>query len=111
MRINLNSAGEHELTQLPRSGIDRARKIVHQRTLRKGFRDWEDFARTPGVSAADVEAIRSRAYLGPPAAEVVVSEDRKRTGHSPDALAGSASAFWRRARGEGAVRRSKPSGT
>ena len=107
MRINLNSASQHELTQLPRIGIDKARKIVRCRTLRKGFRDWEDFARTPGVSAADVEAIRLRAWIGPPAAEVLAAQDHRRTGHGPDAREGSASAYWRRVRGEGSVRRVK----
>ncbi len=107
MRINLNSASEHELTQLPRIGIDKARKIVRCRTLRKGFRDWEDFAKIPGISAADVEAIRLRAWIGPPAAEVLAAQDRKRTGHGPDACEASASAYWRRVRGEGGLRRAR----
>ncbi len=108
MRINLNSASEHELTQLPRIGIDKARKIVRYRTIRKGFRDWEDFSRTPGISATDVEVIRQRAWIGPPAPEVLRSVDRKRTGHSGEALEGSASAYWRRVRGQGGMSRAKP---
>ncbi len=63
-RINLNVASEHELTQLPRIGADKARRIVHQRALRKGFRDWADFAETPGITDLDVEAIRTRAWIG-----------------------------------------------
>lgn len=63
-RINLNAASEHELTQLPRIGVDKARRIVHQRTVRKGFRDWADFAQTPGITDLDVEAIRTRAWIG-----------------------------------------------
>jgi len=68
-RIDLNVASERELTQLPRVGVDKARKIVHHRTLRRGFRDWNDFAGTPGVSEEDVEAIRGRAWIGPIPAE------------------------------------------
>jgi DNA uptake protein ComE-like DNA-binding protein len=59
--MNLNSASERELTQLPRIGADKARRIVQYRAIRKGFRDWADFASTPGITAADVEAIRTRA--------------------------------------------------
>jgi len=65
--LNLNGAKEHELTQLPRIGADKARRIVHYRAIRKGFRDWADFASTPGITEADVEAIRTRAWIGPPA--------------------------------------------
>ena len=63
-RINLNAASEHELTQLPRIGADKARRIVHHRAVRKGFRDWADFAETPGITDLDVEAIRTRAWIG-----------------------------------------------
>ncbi|GEM_PF-6875131 len=51
--MNLNSATERELTQLPRIGADKARRIVRYRAIRKGFRDWADFAGTPGITAAD----------------------------------------------------------
>lgn len=66
-RIDLNAAGERELTQLPHVGVDRARKIIHRRAIRRGFRDWEDFAETLGLSEEDLEAIRSRAWIGPAA--------------------------------------------
>jgi hypothetical protein len=66
MPINLNGADVRELTQLPRVGVDKARRIVHYRAIRRGFRDWADFARTPGITEEDVEAIRSRAWIGPP---------------------------------------------
>jgi hypothetical protein len=66
-RIDLNAAGEGELTQLPHVGVDRARKIVHYRAIRQGFRDWEDFAETLGLTEEDIEAIRSRAWIGPAA--------------------------------------------
>jgi hypothetical protein len=77
-RIDLNVASERELTQLPRVGVDKARRIVHHRALRRGFRDWSDFAGTPGVSEEDVEAIRSRAWIGPiPAEQPGVTHPRR----------------------------------
>ena len=66
-RIDLNTASEGELTQLPHVGVDRARKIIRCRAVRQGFRDWEDFAETLGLTEEDVEAIRSRAWIGPAA--------------------------------------------
>jgi len=66
-RIDLNAAGEQELTQLPHVGVDRARKIVHCRAIRKGFRDWADFTEAVGLAEEDVEAIRTRAWIGPAA--------------------------------------------
>ncbi len=76
-RTNLNSASEQELTQLPRIGADKARRIVHYRAMRKGFRDWADFAHSPGIAESDVEMIRTRAWIGPPA-----KEDRSRSAGS-----------------------------
>jgi len=77
-RIDLNVASVRELTQLPHVGADKARKIVHHRALRKGFRDWRDFADTPGVSEEDVEAIRRRAWIGPiPAEQPEVAHPRR----------------------------------
>lgn len=66
-RIDLNVASEGELTQLPHVGVDRARKIIHCRAIRKGFHDWADFAESLGLAEEDVEAIRSRAWIGPAA--------------------------------------------
>jgi hypothetical protein len=77
-RIDLNAASEHELTQLPRIGVDRARRIVHHRTVRKGFRDWADFAATPGITPEDVEIIRPRAWIGPrPEGPTTIAERRR----------------------------------
>jgi hypothetical protein len=77
-RIDLNAASEHELTQLPRIGVDKARRIVHHRTVRKGFRDWADFAATPGMTPEDVESIRPRAWIGPrPEQPSTVTERRR----------------------------------
>ena len=81
--MNLNAASEHELTQLPRIGADKARKIVHRRAIREGFRDWTDFASTPGITEADVEAIRSRARIGPPIEDVRSGTTRRRPARGP----------------------------
>jgi hypothetical protein len=81
--MNLNAVSEHELTQLPRVGVDKARRIVHYRAIRKGFRDWDDFAGTPGIAEADVEAIRSRAWIGPPIEDVRSGTTRRRTARGP----------------------------
>jgi predicted DNA-binding helix-hairpin-helix protein len=89
--MNLNAASERELTQLPRVGADMARRIVHYRAIRKGFRDWEDFARTTGITPEDVEAIQARAWIGPFTQTERAVSDRRRTG-----------------RGEAMVRRPKP---
>jgi hypothetical protein len=78
--MNLNSASEGELTQLPRIGADRARKIVRYRRSRKGFRDWDDFAKTVGLTDMDVAAIRSRAWIGPPSKQ---KTDDPVKGHQP----------------------------
>jgi predicted DNA-binding helix-hairpin-helix protein len=63
--IDINSAREEELTQLPRVGADTAKHIIHHRQLRKGFRDWDDFAESLGIASEDVAAIRTMAVLGP----------------------------------------------
>jgi len=76
--INLNAASEHELTQLPRIGVDKARRIVHYRAVRKGFRDWADFAETAGITDADVEIIRSRAWIGPRPEQPSTAAERRR---------------------------------
>jgi predicted DNA-binding helix-hairpin-helix protein len=82
-RINLNAASEHELTQLPRIGVDKARRIVHHRTERKGFRDWDDFAETPGITAEDVEIIKLRAWIGPRPEQPSTAADRRRAVREP----------------------------
>ena len=83
LRINLNAASEHELTQLPRIGVDKARRIVHYRTVRKGFRDWADFAETPGITDADVDIIRSRAWIGPRPEQPNTAAERRRAVREP----------------------------
>ncbi len=77
-RMNLNDASEHELTQLPRIGADTARRIVHHRATRKGFRDWADFAETLGMSEADVDAIKPRAWIGPRSGQPNTAAERRR---------------------------------
>ncbi|MBI4736210.1 MAG: helix-hairpin-helix domain-containing protein [candidate division NC10 bacterium] len=81
--MNLNAVSEHELTQLPRIGADKARRIVGYRAIRKGFRDWADFAGTPGITEADVEAIRTRAWIGPPIEAIQSVTARRRTARGP----------------------------
>jgi len=82
-RLNLNNANERELTQLPRIGADRARKIVQCRAIRRGFRDWDDLASTVGISEADVEAIRHKAWIGPFKEPVPVDPTRRQTVRGP----------------------------
>lgn len=82
MSINLNAASARELTQLPRIGADKARKIVRYREVRRGFRDWDDVGRTPGITSTDVEAIRTRAWLGPPRTRGWIGTDRRRSGRA-----------------------------
>ncbi len=81
--IDLNTASEHELTQLPRIGADTARRIVRHRAARKGFRDWGDFAETLGMSEADVDAIRSRAWIGPRPGQPTTIAERRRAVREP----------------------------
>lgn len=81
--VNLNSASERELTQLPRIGADRAKKIVHCRAVRRGFRDWDDLAATVGISEADVEAIRDKAWIGPFTETVPGGHTREQTVRGP----------------------------
>jgi len=82
-RMNLNAASEHELTQLPRIGADTARRIVHHRATRKGFRDWADFAETLGMSEADVDAIKRRAWIGPRSGQPTTAAERRRAVREP----------------------------
>lgn len=82
-RINVNAATEHELTQLPRIGADKARRIVRHRTERKGFRDWDDFAETAGITAEEVEVIKSRAWIGPRPEQPSTPAERRRAVREP----------------------------
>ncbi|HSD52168.1 MAG TPA: helix-hairpin-helix domain-containing protein [Candidatus Methylomirabilis sp.] len=86
MPINLNSASVGELTQLPRIGADKARRIVRYRALRKGFRNWDDFATTPGLTQEDVKAIRLRAWIGPGPERWRLPPDSRRSGRRPTAV-------------------------
>ena len=82
-RVNLNSASERELTQLPRIGADKARRIVHYQAIRRGFRDWVDFAAAVGISEEDVEAIQAKAWIGPFTETVPVGPTRKQAVRGP----------------------------
>jgi hypothetical protein len=96
--LDLNAAAVRELTQLPGVGVDTARRIVARRAARRGFRDWSDFAATPGVRPDDAEAIRGRADIGPLPGDLP-GRDRARRSRRTGNLAGSAASFWRRRRG------------
>jgi hypothetical protein len=108
--MNLNTATARELTQLPRIGADKARRIVRYRAIRQGFRDWADFGRTPGITAADVMAIQTRARIGPSPAGLRPIRDRRRAGGTSGAEAASAAGFWQRIRGRAGVRRPQQRG-
>jgi hypothetical protein len=82
-RIDLNAASEHELTQLPRIGANTARRIVHLRTMRKGFRDWPDFAKTVGLPDPDIDAIKTRAWIGPATGSATTASERRRAVREP----------------------------
>jgi predicted DNA-binding helix-hairpin-helix protein len=75
--IDINSAKGEELTQLPRVGADTAKHIIHHRALRKGFRDWQDFAETLEIAPEDVAAIRTMAVIGPRCDEQPAREPRR----------------------------------
>jgi hypothetical protein len=81
--LNVNSASEGELSQLPRVGADTARRIVHYRAIRRGFRDWGDFAAVLGISEEDVMAIRAKARIGPFTESTRTESGRKRTVRGP----------------------------
>ncbi len=63
--MNLNTASRQELTQLPRIGADTARRIIAARRIHRRFRSWADVARIRGITRQDLEAIRTRAWIGP----------------------------------------------
>ena len=75
--IDINSAREEDLTQLPRIGADRARHIIRHRMIRKGFRDWQDFAETLEIPAEDIAAIRTMAWIGPRSDALSAREPRR----------------------------------
>ncbi len=95
--IDLNSATERELTQLPRIGVDMARRIVHRRIVRKGFRDWLDFARASGLAIEDVEAIQGRACIAPAREKEGPSRGRPRHGKAAGPTGAFRRAAWRAA--------------
>lgn len=97
-KMNLNAAPERELTQLPRIGADKARRIGRYRAVRRGFRDWADFAGTPGLTAEDVEAIRARAWIGPAPEGAWPAADRRRTSRAATGWGASALNARRQAR-------------
>lgn len=92
--MNLNVASKRELTQLPRIGADKARRIVHCRATRRGFRDWLDFGRIPGITDADIEAIRSRAWIGPPGEALGGATVFRQARRAPKSTPANTTRFW-----------------
>jgi DNA uptake protein ComE-like DNA-binding protein len=61
--IDLNTAGEKELAELPMVGSARARALIEHRP----FRDWDEVRRVPGFDQRLVEDLkRLGLYLGTP---------------------------------------------
>jgi competence protein ComEA len=64
-RIDINSAGVHELSMLPRIGAKTAEAIVEYRSAHGPFASFDDLQKVRGVGPATVEAIRPHAMCAP----------------------------------------------
>ncbi len=53
--IDINSAPEDELAQLPMVGAERARQLAQHRP----FRSWQDVERVPGFAAGMIDDLKS----------------------------------------------------
>jgi DNA uptake protein ComE-like DNA-binding protein len=53
--IDLNSASEEELAELPMVGPERARRLIEHRP----FNSWEDVERVPGFDEGMIDDLRS----------------------------------------------------
>jgi competence protein ComEA len=64
--LDLNSAGEADLSAVPGVGPHLARALVEARARRGGFRSWEEVDEVPGVGPAKLELLRQSCHLTPP---------------------------------------------
>jgi competence protein ComEA len=64
-RININTAGVHELTMLPRIGGKTAEAIVEYRRANGPFASFDDLQKVKGVGPSTIEAIRPHAMCAP----------------------------------------------
>ena len=64
-RIDVNSAGVHELAMLPRIGEKTAEAIVEYRTANGPFGSFDELQKVRGVGPATIEAIRPHAMCVP----------------------------------------------
>ncbi len=55
LRIDINTASEDQLAELPMVGRERARLLAQHRP----FRSWEDVERIPGFSSGMVDDLKS----------------------------------------------------
>lgn len=62
MAVDLNVAGPEQLAHA--LGRDRAEYFVQLRSLRGPFTRWEEIRALPGITEADVEALRRIGTLG-----------------------------------------------
>lgn len=62
--ININTAGQAGLTQLPAIGPAKARAILDYRESNGPFRDVEDLIRVPGIGPATMRNLRSLITVG-----------------------------------------------
>lgn len=65
MLVDLNTADERVLQSLPGIGPERARDIIETRLRVGGFETVDDLDMVPGIGAATVDRLRSRAIVRP----------------------------------------------
>lgn len=63
---DLNRVDAAFLTGLPHIGPQLAQRIVHERTARRGFRDWGDLTSIKGIGAARLRVLQNATRLAGP---------------------------------------------
>lgn len=77
---DLNRVDADFLAALPNIGPHLARRILHERVARRGFRDWSDLLAIDGVGPARLRVLQNATRLGgssPGAAATIVEEERE----------------------------------